>query len=183
MYSGIEIKQYFKVTYLGCLRDETMCGELMALKIIKRINQKLKFLFRKNGFLIPRLRRFLCNAIIQPHFDYACSTWYPNFTQKLKKKLKVRQNKCVRFCLQLDKMFTISHKEFKDLNWLPAITRFEQSQWCLNLSMVIVRTTWMKFSNLSPKVMLNDLFEIQTQVKKLYLLLVLRFIGIKSQRY
>ena len=74
MYSGIEIKQYFQVTYLGCLRDETMCGELMALKIIKRINQKLKFLFRKNGFLIPRLRRFLCNAIIQPHFDYACST-------------------------------------------------------------------------------------------------------------
>ena len=133
MYSGIEIKQYFQVTYLGCLRDETMCGELMALKIIKRINQKLKFLFRKNWFLIPGLRRFLCNAIIQPHFDYACSTQYTNFTQKLKKKLKVRQNKCIRFCLQLDKMFTISHKEFKDLNWLPAITRFEQFQSCLNL--------------------------------------------------
>ena len=36
------------------------------------------------------------------------------------------QNKCIRFCLQLDKMSTISHKEFKDLNWLPVITRFEQ---------------------------------------------------------
>ena len=36
------------------------------------------------------------------------------------------QNKCIRFCLQLDKMPTISHKEFKDLNWLPVINRFEQ---------------------------------------------------------
>ena len=98
----------------------------MALKTIKKINQKLKFLYRKNQFLTPELRRLLCNAIIQPHFDYACSAWYPNLTQKLKKKLQVMQNKCICFCLQLDKMSTISHKEFKDLNWLPVIIRFEQ---------------------------------------------------------
>ena len=36
------------------------------------------------------------------------------------------QNKFIRFCLQLDKISTISHTEFKDLNWLPAITKFEQ---------------------------------------------------------
>ena len=36
------------------------------------------------------------------------------------------QNKCICFCLQLDKNSTISHKEFKDLNQLPVITRFEQ---------------------------------------------------------
>ena len=79
MYNGIEIKQYSKVTYLGCLLDETMSGESMALKTIKKINQKLKFLYRKNQFFTPELRRLLCNAIIQPHFDYACSAWYPNF--------------------------------------------------------------------------------------------------------
>ena len=38
MYNGIEIKQYSKVTYLGCLLDETMSGESMALKTIKKIN-------------------------------------------------------------------------------------------------------------------------------------------------
>ena len=59
---------------------------------------------------------------IQPHFDYACSAWYPN----LKKKLQVMENKCIRFCLQLGKMSTISHKEFKDLNSLPVFNRFEQ---------------------------------------------------------
>ena len=45
----------------------------MALKTIEKINQKLKFLYRKNQFLTPELRRLLCNAIIQPHFGYACS--------------------------------------------------------------------------------------------------------------
>ena len=97
----------------------------MALKTIKKINQKLKFLYRKNRFLTPELR-LLCNAIIQPQFDYACSAWYPNLTQKLKKKLQVMQNKCIHFCLQLDKMSIISHKEFKDLNWFPVINWFEQ---------------------------------------------------------
>ena len=37
MYNGIEIKQYSKVTYLGCLLDETMSEESMALKTIKKI--------------------------------------------------------------------------------------------------------------------------------------------------
>ena len=32
MYNGIEIKQYAKVTYLGCLLDKTMSGESMTLK-------------------------------------------------------------------------------------------------------------------------------------------------------
>ena len=67
MYNGIKIKQYSKVTYLGCLMDETISGESMALKTIKK-KQKLKFLYRKNWFLTPELRRLLCNAIIQSHF-------------------------------------------------------------------------------------------------------------------
>ena len=48
MYNGSEIKQYSKVTYLGCLLDEAMSGESMEFKKIKKINQKLKFLYRKN---------------------------------------------------------------------------------------------------------------------------------------
>ena len=77
MYNGTEIKRYFKVICLGCLLDETMSQESMALKTIKKINEKLKFFYRKNRFLTPELRRLLCNAIMKPHFDYACSAWYP----------------------------------------------------------------------------------------------------------
>ena len=43
----------------------------MTLKVINKINGKLKLLYRKNRFLSPELRRMLCNALIQSHFDYA----------------------------------------------------------------------------------------------------------------
>ena len=63
-----------------------MSRESMALKVINKINSRLKFLHRKNKFLTPALRRILFNALIQPHFDYASSAWYPNLTQKTKKQ-------------------------------------------------------------------------------------------------
>ena len=69
-YGNIQIKQHFKVKYLGCMLDETgKPGETMALCVINKINNKLKFLYRKNKFLTPSLRRLLCNALIQPPFD------------------------------------------------------------------------------------------------------------------
>ena len=54
-YQDIEIKQHSQVTYLGCVMDETMSGEPMPLKVINKINRKLKFLSRKNSFLTPGL--------------------------------------------------------------------------------------------------------------------------------
>ena len=54
----------------------------MALKVIIKINSRLKFLHRKNEILTSALRRLLCDAHVQPHFDYASSAWYPNLTQK-----------------------------------------------------------------------------------------------------
>ena len=52
----LQIKQHPKVKYLGCMLDETVSGETMALSIINKINNKLKFLYRKSRFLIPTLR-------------------------------------------------------------------------------------------------------------------------------
>ena len=128
-YGDIQIKQHSKVKYLVCMLDKTMSEETMALSVMNKINNKLKFLFRKIRFLTPTLRRLLCNALIQPHFNYACSAWYPNLTKKLKNRIQTSQNKCIRFCLQLDKMTHISHKEFETLNWLPVTERFNL---CIN---------------------------------------------------
>ena len=113
-YQDIEIKWHSQVTYLDCLMDETMSGEPMALKVINKINGKLKFLYQKNSFLTPGLRRMLCNTLIQPHFDYTCSTWNPNLNAKLKRKLQIMQSKCIRFCLKLD----ISEEHFKTIGCL-----------------------------------------------------------------
>ena len=72
------------------------------------------------------LRQLLCNARIQPHFDYTCSAWYPNLKKKFKTKLQTLQNKYVCFCLQLDNKAHVGITEFKQINWLPVNYRFRQ---------------------------------------------------------
>ena len=72
------------------------------------------------------LRRLLCNALIQPLFDYACTAWFPNLSKKLRLRLQATQNKCIRFCLQLDKMSRICVNEFLELNWLNVHDRYLQ---------------------------------------------------------
>ena len=125
-YNGIVIEQHSKVNYLGCILDESLSGESMGLHVLKKLNSKLKFLYRKSNFLSPFLRRLLCNALIQPHFDYACTAWFPNLNQSLKKKLQANQNKCIRFCLQLGNRSHIGLDEFKAINWLNVNDRFDQ---------------------------------------------------------
>ena len=107
---------------------------------MNKINGRLKFLYRKNKLLTPTLRRMLCNAIIQPHFDYDSSPWHLNLNEKPKKKIQIAKNKCIWFCLKLDKRHHISSKEFEAINWLPVNKRVHQ---CMN-----ART--FKFSNFMP---------------------------------
>ena len=105
-----------------------MSGEPIALKVINKINRKLKLICSKNRFLSPELRRMLCNALIQPHFDYTCPAWYSNLTEKTKKIIQIRQNKCIRFCLRLDKMHPISEEDFWLINCLPTSKRVRPEQ-------------------------------------------------------
>ena len=43
---------------------------------------------QEKQILILYLEKFLCNAIIEPHFDHACSAWYPDQNKKIKSKLR-----------------------------------------------------------------------------------------------
>ena len=126
IYIGLNITQHLQVTYLGCMLDERMSCEPVALKVINKINGKLKFLCRKNTYLTKELRRMLCNSLIQPHFGYAYPAWCPDLNEKTKKNIQIMQN----FCLKLDKIHYISDEEFKSINWLPASKRFDQ---CINI--------------------------------------------------
>ena len=73
-----------------------------------------------------KLRRLPCNALIQPHFHYVCSVWYPNFNKKFKSNLQTLQNKCARFYLRLDNRAHIGITEFEKINWLAVDYRFRQ---------------------------------------------------------
>ena len=56
--------------------DSKLSGEVMASKLLKKINAKLKFLYLQSRYLTPAYKRLLCNALIQPHFDYGCPSWF-----------------------------------------------------------------------------------------------------------
>ena len=71
-YNKIKIKQHKHVNYLGCMLDETMPSETVALRVTEKVNSRLKFLL---WFLDVPLCRFLGNALMQPHFDYGYTAW------------------------------------------------------------------------------------------------------------
>ena len=62
---------------------------------------------------------------MQPLFNYACTTWFPNLSNKLRLRLQATQNKCMRFCLQLE-MLRICAIDFLELNWLNVHYRYLQ---------------------------------------------------------
>ena len=111
---------------MGCILDNNLSGELMATKVLGLANGRLKFLYRKQRSLTYPLRRLLCNALIQPHYHYACSAWYPSLSKRLLKKIQISQNKCIRYCLKLDNRSSVGVVEFKTLNWLPPKERVYQ---------------------------------------------------------
>ena len=51
-YNDTQIKQHSKVTYLGCIFDETLSGKSMAIHVINKINSMLRFLYRQIDSLI-----------------------------------------------------------------------------------------------------------------------------------
>ena len=56
-YEDVKIKQYSKMTYLGCVLDDCLTGESMAMQVCTKVTSKLKFLYRKNMFLSKDLRQ------------------------------------------------------------------------------------------------------------------------------
>jgi len=151
----VTLKQFSTVEYLGCLLDETLSGREMALKVLKKVNGKLRFLYRQGKYLNPRLRRMLCNTLIQPHFDFACSAWYPNLTNGLKAKLQIAQNKCIRYCLFLGNREGIRYKHLKEINWLPVKDRVNQ---------FIAASVYKFFNNLAP-IYMTDIFVKSDRVR------------------
>ena len=83
------IKQYNCVEYLGYFLDYNLNGETMAQKVFNKINGKLKVLYRQAILLNPTCKRLLCNALIQPHFDYGCTSWYPLLSKVFKERLQI----------------------------------------------------------------------------------------------
>ena len=80
------IKNVNSVKYLGLQIDNDLAGDNIVKGIIKKANSRLKFLYRHKDMLSFNCKKTLCSALIQCHFDYACSSWYPGIRKELTKK-------------------------------------------------------------------------------------------------
>ena len=65
------------------------------------------------------------------------------------------QNKCIRFCLKLDKTLHISLAEFRSINWLPTKGRVHQQ----------INAITFKFINKKCPFYLNEIFEFAPHCK------------------
>ena len=125
----------------------------MGLNVLRKINSKLRFLYRNKKALSASLKRLLCNSLIQPHFDYASLSWFPNLPEKIRKKIQTAQNKCIRFCLQLDNKAHIGIDQLKQISWLNTTDRYKQMS-C---------TSVYKFFNNNCPAFMSEIFKVSHQ--------------------
>jgi len=118
------------VKYLGATIDQSLSFDSMARSVLQKANARLKYLYRKKDFLTQHTKKLLIMSLIQCHFDYCCSIWYPGLTQLLKHKLQVTQNKLIRFALNLDARSHVGPQHYRSLNWLPVSKRVDQIILC-----------------------------------------------------
>ena len=64
------------VKYLGLILDQSLNGEITVDNVVKKSNAKIKFLYRQAKNVSQETKKLLTSALIQCHFDYACSAWY-----------------------------------------------------------------------------------------------------------
>ena len=124
-YGGYSLKQHITVVYLGCYLDCNLNGVSMACRAPKEINTKVNFLWRQSSYLNFSFRRLLFNALIQPHFDYGCTSWYPVLSKALKTKLQIAEDKCISFCFELPPRGHMNPYHFRKTQWFATERRVE----------------------------------------------------------
>ncbi len=123
--TAISAKQ--TVEYLGSQMGQTVDGQEMYYRTHATAHSRLKFLYRQGKLLNVRTRRILVSALVQPFFDYACSSWYYGLKKKNALRLQTCQNKLIRFVLGLDPGAHVGLAEFRQVGWLPVEKRVRQT--------------------------------------------------------
>jgi len=77
------------VKYLGVQLDNDLAGSSIVSDLIRKVSNRLNFLYRYKDLLNYNYRRTLCTALIQCLFDYSCSSRFPGINEDLKTKLNI----------------------------------------------------------------------------------------------
>ena len=77
MSDGHVIKSKKSVVYLGLELNRYLDGEEIVLNITKKVNSRLKFLYRQANFFNHKVKKkAICSALVLCLFDYSISSWY-----------------------------------------------------------------------------------------------------------
>ena len=106
------------VKYLDATIDQNLSGKSMGTSVVKKVNNGLKFLYRKSGFLNFNHRKLLCSALLQCRFDYAYNVYYRGLEKSIKTKLQTAQNKTVRYILGYDRCHHLTVNDFRKVKYL-----------------------------------------------------------------
>lgn len=123
--NGVELEAKKQVKYLGATIDQDMSGKTMGSNIVTKINKGLKFMYRKGKFLTFKMRKLLCTAVFQSHFDYGCNVYYRGLDKQTRTKLQTAQNKIIRFILGYDCRRHLMVADFKKVKYLNVEKRME----------------------------------------------------------
>ena len=120
------IESQTTIKYLGSMLNNDLSGTSIVDNIVKKVNTRLKFMYRYSKCLNMDMKKLLCNSLIQCHLDYATSSWYNGLTKEMKNKLQIVQNKCVRFIHGYDFRTSLKFLDFSKLGWVNVESRVKQ---------------------------------------------------------
>ena len=107
-----------EIKYLGSILEANLSCDKMASNVIKKVNQRTRFLYRISSLVNKSTLKTLAGALIQGYYDYACTSWYHSTSKALKIKLQTSQNKLVRLLLDLSSRTHLTSAHFDNLGWL-----------------------------------------------------------------
>ena len=125
-YKDQTVQRKESVKYLGVHLTSQVSFSSLVESIVKKANSRLKFLYRYQNCMDLHARRILCFALIQCLFDYANAAWFNNLGKLEKKKLKIIQNKVVRFILCLGPRNHVGYSELSAVGLLDVNQRSKQ---------------------------------------------------------
>ena len=126
-----KLSQKNGIKYFGVTFDQDFSGLSMASLMLKKINAKLKFLYRNNMYFGFKERKLLVSTLVQSNFDYGVNSWFRGLPQKVKTRFQTTQNRLIRYILNYDGRHHLCSEDFNLVGWLNVNDRIEYLSLCL----------------------------------------------------
>ncbi len=99
----------------------------MAIKVLGKVNARIKFLARYVSFLDKQNIKLPASCLVSCHviFEYACISWMSDLSRGWLDKLQKSQNKLIRLVSGFSRFTHVEVSHLKCLDWLPIESRLE----------------------------------------------------------